>query len=307
MAGVCRGGESPADLETPPRPAVGALSFEGKEIPLLLESISEDRDSREGWGNCTVEVAFALATEKWMPVRLEIESAVDNEGNDLLKKDEAVDDLAGRLDLMPTPGETTFDVSLKSSARSAKTVKEVKGTLVLQARDAKENILTIPDILAKPGEFIENEQLAERGLRLAYIDAKSFDEKGGALLAEVCLPDIVKEQYDSKQTKVMLSSFKAIINQPGFVVILLDDPEEKVLRLEAVNSDTGAVKQAHSGANGMYLIQAFDNFRALKGEAEDDQKDAEEPKPQIDQLRVYLKNKDAEKKAPFVIHDVPLP
>lgn len=273
----------------------GTIKFDGQEYPLSMSRISEDRDVIDAFGHCRLTLTFPLPSEKWIKTRLEIDAAADDSGRDMI--DEKIEELAGDLDLSTDNTRTEFDLSLKQSNRSAKTIKQVKGRLILQNRDAKKNTLVLKNFLATPGEYLGNEALKEHGIRVAYLNEDTFEDKGSSLVMERMKGE--GSLYDSAPgvLEAAVSNFKNVISMSGMKTVLIDAPDDSILRVEAVVSSTGKRSIGNSAVMGMYMFHSGEMAAKAMGK---------EP-PQYDELHITLKSKGAEKAAEFVIENVTLP
>ena len=142
-----------------------------------------------------------------------------------------------------------------------------------------------------------NEELAKHKIRVAYIDEATFDEKGWKLLAEFSLPAAFRADKSDAEAKAMVGHMKALISAGNMLMVLVDDPDKKVIRVEGVDTAAGERHAAHHGTERMYMIQTGAQLAKLR----------KKPPPKLDELHIMIKTSAGEKSATFIVQDIPLP
>ena len=269
------------------------LTFGGRDYPLEIAQISENRVLPGDYGRCSLRVEFAPLGPDWVFTHVELLKARDDTGKDLVR--ERMAKLGRNPSATLRKVKSSFRISLSLSSREAREIREIQGCLHLQKTGSGGKV-AMRDFTAVAGEYAVSEELKQHGIEAAYVNAETFDGKGGKLFLELVAPAGQLVKLPEAQKKGILAMMKGSVSQPNMIVVLIKDPQEKLLKLEAVDSRTGRTAQATAGARGMYLIPTSTALRA----------DEKEP-PAFDELHFHIRDSRLVKKAPFALRSVALP
>jgi hypothetical protein len=228
-----------------------ALTFDGKDYLLEIAHISENRVLSGNLGRCSLRVEFASLGPEWVLTHVELVKAQDDTGKDLVRERTAK--LRHSLWVASKKSKSGFRISLSQSDRRAKEIREVQGFLHLQKSGAGAKVV-LRDFAAWAGEYAVSDELKQLGIEAAYVNAETFDDKGGNLVMGLLTPAAQLADLSEAQKKGPLAMAKAMVSQPNTIVVLVKDPMEKLLKLEAADSRTGRTAKAVTSTQGMYII-----------------------------------------------------
>lgn len=159
-----------------------------KEVEVKVVRISEtrrysaDRDAYSG--NITVELDINSGIETAQLLDVEIASAKDDKGTDLLDpKKITFEARAGSF--TKKEKAPTANLRLEVPAREAQEISEIKGTATFQDNSLAEKPVDLTDFSKSPGEYLKDERLEKFGISVAYLDEETFDAKGADLIWEI--------------------------------------------------------------------------------------------------------------------------
>jgi len=274
---------------------VGTLAFEGEEHALKVARIYENRYPEGKGGNCYLALEIPPLGDAWVLTQAELIKAEDDTGRDLIPEKGAKQDQRRHV---PSGGsKVTARIRLSQTNRAASRIRSLEGHLHLQKKAAgQEDTVTVKDFRATPGEFHESAELERAGIQIAYLDAQSLDEKGADLVLAAIMPRAVPRPIPADRRRVALTPMKAMVAQSNVVLLVVRDPSDKVLRIEAVNTKTGKTTTAMRSTKGLHVAML---------QATELQED--EVRAAWRDLRIHLKNEKATKRALFRLANVPLP
>lgn len=273
-----------------------AIVFQGEEYPVTIKNVHEWRHQEEIGGSCSLLVEFEAFSADWELTEFELEKAVDDTGKDLVK--DKVTKINRPYTSNPENAKNQMTIRLKQSAREAKEIDEIHGTLSVQnqresARDRGKSI--IRNFRSKPGEYLKNARLKRHGIEVAYISAESLDGKGGEIYLDAVAPNFSELGISDEQKRAPANVMKGLLSNPLMTMILVKDPEENVLKIDGVDSRSGVSIRTIPSSNGMFLLVSAPTAGS------------EEEAPVIDELHVYIKNEKYVDQAELTLRKIALP
>ena len=237
-------------------------------------------------GDITVEVDINSGIETAQLLAVELTSAKDDKGTDLLNPKRITFEAKGRsfTELQTPP---TASLRLEVPAREAKEISEIKGTATFQDNSLAAKPVDLSGFRKSPGEFVKNEVLEKYGISVAFLDEETFDEKGAALILEQLGKNLGEPDGDAK--KAMVAPMKAVFQVAKVGMFVVKDPEEKFLKIEGLGADGEVSFFAQSALNGLWMLHPKDRETELKT------------------VRIYINSKEAEFTKEFVLKNVKLP
>jgi hypothetical protein len=276
---------APAQEKPPAASEAGASKADAKVVSIYeSRNFSAKRDTTSG--SLAVEVEVGSDVKNAELLRVEVTSAKDDKGTDLLDPKRAAFDAEQRLlrDSGPT-ARLRFEVP----ARDATAVAEIVGTAVFQDETKAVKPVEIKDFRKTPAEYLENATLEKFKIAVAYLDKESFDGKGEAFLLEGMELSTGLAKADDETMKGALSMFRAVFDLPNVTAIMVKDPEENMLRLEGVAADGKASFHAQNLHGGLWMLHATSEETDLAA------------------VRIHIKSKAAEFTRELVLKGVKLP
>jgi len=259
--------------------------------PLTAKAVSVEESRRSGTrpGQCNVVLEFSGAglDNQTLVTGLVIDRAVDDTGHDLLRQSPQV---IGRQRLRSGDARTEWTLPLLPTTRSAEDIRLIEGSVTLQTVTDEDTLdLDLASLMKQHGEYLQSTALADRGVRLAYLDEASFEEKGANLLIERFLKGRQRTEEQRKEmiNASLLGPMRIALSRPNFAILLLDAPEDTVLGLALAASPDAKAKPLRPLHSGMFLIQ--------------DEHDG------TMRVRLQFKSEAGEQQVPFRVEDIELP
>ncbi|MEM7393049.1 MAG: hypothetical protein AAF492_11960 [Verrucomicrobiota bacterium] len=213
--------------------------------------------------------------------------AVDSTGKNLIREREVPFKSAEAQKAVE--GTFTADFSLQVSARAAESIAALEGALVLHtAREGAAKQVVVKDYMNYPGMFFEHPLFEQAGVKVAYIDAATFEPDGAR-----CLEETIKGGGDARISDVdyvrQLKTLKRTLEHPRTLMLAVSDPGRKIDALQTVDEAGDVLNVYQPSSRGVW--SGFDVSGNLKAPS----------------LRIVLRTRMVETEVPFSLKDISLP
>lgn len=260
-------------------------------VKASVGDIADNRTTGPFNSECKVELKFTgdAATDAASVRQVRVSKAVDELGRDLTR--EETPDSFGSSGFGQRSGALKTEVRLRNPSRNATVIKILVGQVELfTPSPANGGILTIKDILKRPGEPIPNAALNKYGIELMYLTKESYEAKKKQIAEQQKnqaggqLGDAFGELFKGMFAGMMSSDTKNSIK------LYVKDPQKRVVEIEFQDAEGKPLKRAGGWSSGELR-----------------QTDLNAPPPADTQLVLHLATPEALQSFPFSIENIPLP
>lgn len=273
-------------------------SDQGKasELPISaakVVSVSEERrvsgDGEKTTGSLRVEVEMNADDNGAEFLNVVLVSAKDDKGNDLLNPKRSTFEVD-----RPLFGDSgpTARLRLELPPRDAKAISEIVGTATFQDKSKAVKPVEIVAFRQTPGEYLKDPALEKFEISIAYLNEATFEEKGAALMLDsMGMGDELEDAEEAADggMKAAIGMMKAVFELPNVAVFAINDPQEKLLRLEGVAGDGESGFYAQNTLGGLWMLHPKDTKAGLES------------------IRIHIKSDQAEFTQALLLKDVKLP
>jgi len=258
-----------------------------KAFNLMVTEIADRRTTGTHFKGLTItfnalgdDIADAKAT------KLTIDEAIDDTGLSLIKDESSRDDFKFSGDSF-----SNLEVSLKNPKRKATMIKSLVGTFtVFSPQNDPDSVALIPGFQGKADKNLQHKALKKANVTIRILSRETYEEwktKEEAELKEKALAEgIMGAMLDS-----MLSLFGGFMSvDDRSVVMLVDDPDNRIIRLEFLDKDDKKINSNSSMSSGNNKIFGF-----------------QQKLPDDAKLMVYLATGKSLKVLPIKMTDIVLP
>ncbi len=260
------------------------------EIQLSVSEVNDNRTTGKFFGGLELKLkAISDKISDAKGIKLNITRAVDNTERDLLK-DESRDQDFTKPD-ENTPGQAELTLKLKNPARSANTIKEIKGEIIVYVHGKDPNsTAVIKEFMNKAGNPLKHQSLKAAQVEITILTKKQYNEMK-AEKEKQAKEEASKMGIAGEMAQALLSMFGDIFEASENSIILdIKDEKKKIIAIEFEDEESKKISSYGTMTMGETKVYDFDK-----------------PMPANSRMVVFLSTPKSFIKEPMKLTNIALP
>ena len=272
------------------------------EAKVGVASVIDKRQSPDRMSDGTLYLGLKIAADEAIQARnfsVVVSSATDETGQSLSRFSSSEPSWENILVRQREDKRSVFaSVELSNPARSAKTLREVTGTIEFYepARDSQ-SVVTIADIAGQAGKFLTNPTLEELGLKVIFLNKaqlERYKQSEADRLKPLEGPVRLSSEVELQSVKEFARLFWNISVAQKSLAFHITDPHGRLVDIEIATGNGQSIK--HAGWSTSYMKGGRTKTYEFT-----------EKIPENAQIKIYVATLKSVTKIPFELTDVRLP